>query len=96
MNSIVTPERIALHLIKEDLKYHQLVGHLVQVELHLEFYPDLAGAVQQLLQPGLDDQELERWTNKYTREMRQAQDITWNDHERIDTVAEIILEILKP
>ena len=93
---MVNPESIALYLIKEDLKYHQLVGHLVVVDVHLEFYPDLAGAVQELLQPGLDDQELEHWTNKYTREMRQARDIAWNDNERIDTVAEIILEILKP
>ena len=61
---IMQNEYLALHLIREDLKYHQLAMHLEKVDVHLEFFPDLATVVQELIQPGITEPQIEKWTNK--------------------------------
>lgn len=87
---------IALHLIKQDLKYHQLVNHLAKVDFHLEYHPDLATAVQQLLCPDIDQKKEEKWINKYVRAMSRAKQLDWTDKDKLETHSRIILEILKP
>ena len=89
-------DRIALHLIKEDLKYHQVVYHMAQVEVHFEFYPDLASVIQQLLAPGLSAEQEEAWNNKYVREMSKARNISWADGPALEAQAQIVLEMLRP
>lgn len=63
----MTSKQIALHLIKEDLKYHRLVHHLAQMDVHLEFYPDIARAVQALLFPDLVQEQEQQWTDRYVQ-----------------------------
>ena len=87
---------MALHLIKQDLKYHQVVFHLAQVEVHFEFYPDLASVIQKLLVPGLSMKQEEMWNDKYVREISKARNISWADHGALEAQAQIILEMLKP
>lgn len=70
--------------------------HLYKVHVHIEFFPDMATAVQELLRPGLTERQIEQWTNKYVKAMRKAQGISWNDNEKLDTTAEIVLEMLRP
>ncbi len=61
----MTNQEIAQHLINEDIKYHKLVKHLAAMDVHLEFYPDIATAVQQLTAPGLSEEEEQVWTDQY-------------------------------
>ncbi len=82
---------LALHLIKEDIKYHQMVHHLTEVDIHLEFYPDLATVIQTLVAPNLTSEELQKWTDNYVSAMSQAKQLTWNAGRKIN---EASLEIL--
>ena len=63
----MTKNEIALHLIKEDIKYHKLIKQLAEMELHLEVYPDLATAVQACLAPNLSEQDQQTWNDKYVQ-----------------------------
>ena len=40
---------LALHLIKQDLKYRQMVIGLNNVGIHIEFYPDLVRVIRALM-----------------------------------------------
>ena len=59
--------QVALHLIEEDLKYHRLIRHLAEMDVHIEFYPDIASAVHMLLCSAHDEKEHELWTNQYVQ-----------------------------
>lgn len=91
----MNPEQIALYLIREDLIYHQVVHHLAAVEVHMEHYPDIAGAVALLIGQNQSPEALQNWTDQYTQGMAEAQSIGWNDLQQVESVAEKILEKLK-
>ena len=67
----MTNQEIAFHLIQEDIKYHKLVKHLAEMDVHIEFYPDMATAVQKLLAPDLNDQGIQNWTDHYVQLMNE-------------------------
>ena len=90
----MNPLEIALHLIKEDLKYHQLVHQLSEVDLHLEHYPDIASAVAQLLVKDLTDKAQQQWTDQYVLGMSKAREIAWKDDVQIEKEAGRILKTL--
>ena len=90
----MNPEQIALHLIKEDLIYHQVVHHLAKVEVHLEHYPDFAGAVEKLISQNQSPEASQSWTDQYAQGMAKAREIDWNDLKQIDTTAKTILTAL--
>lgn len=69
----MTNQEIAQHLINEDIKYHKLVNHLAAMDVHIEFYPDIATAVQVLLAPDLTEAEQQNWTDRYVEVMGKAQ-----------------------
>lgn len=69
----MTKHQIALHLIAEDMKYHKLINNLAGMELHLEFYPDIATAVQACLAPNLNEQEQQAWNDRYVQLLGQYQ-----------------------
>ena len=83
--------KVALHLIAEDLKYHQMVAYYGAVEVHIEFFPDFATAVKDLLgQAGQDDS----WEDRYVIAMRKAENVMWGDKEGVKAVAAEVLEML--
>jgi len=65
----MTNQEIAFHLIQEDIKYHRLVKHLAEMDVHIEFYPDIATAVQKLIAPDISVQKIEKWTDHYVQLM---------------------------
>lgn len=69
----MTNQEIAQHLINEDIKYHKLVKHLAEADVHLEFYPDIATAVQHLTAPNLSEDEQQAWTDRYVERMGEIQ-----------------------
>lgn len=86
----MTNKEIALHLIQEDIKYHELVKHLAEVDVYIEFYPDIATAVQGLIAPDLSEMEQQEWTDWYVRLMRERTENT--PHK--DPLADIPKELL--
>ena len=58
---------IALQLIKEDLRYHQFAAYLKKADLHLEYFPDLAPIVIQLIRPEIDEQTSESLMARYVK-----------------------------
>ena len=90
----MNPHDIALHLIKEDLKYHQLIHQLGSVDLHLEHYPDMASAVAQLLVKDFSDQAQQQWTDQYVLGMSKAREIAWKNQEQVEEAATRILKNL--
>ena len=58
---------IALQLIKEDLRYHQFAAYLKKADLHLEYFPDLAPIVIQLIRPEIDEQTSESLLARYVK-----------------------------
>lgn len=71
----MTNQEIAQHLINEDIKYHKLVKHLAEVDVHIEFYPDIATAVQQLTVPNLSEDEQQEWTDRYVEMMGEGKTV---------------------
>ncbi len=82
---------IALHLIQEDLKYHQMVAYCGAVDVQIEFFPDFATAVKNLL--GHEEQD-DRWEDRYVLAMQKVEKVMWGDKEGIRAVAEEVLEAL--
>ncbi|GAB5526895.1 MAG: hypothetical protein Roseis2KO_47670 [Roseivirga sp.] len=48
---------LILHLIIQDLLYHRMIYGIQKHEVHIEFYPDLATAVLQLMGYAIEAQE---------------------------------------
>lgn len=44
-----TQKDLVIHLIIQDLLYHRMIYGVQKHEVHIEFYPDLASAVLQLM-----------------------------------------------
>jgi len=86
------PKSIALHLIGEDLKYHQMVAQCAPVEIHIEFFPDFATAVKNLL--GQADQD-DSWEDRYVLALQKGERLMWGDTEGIRAVAEEVLAALQ-
>ena len=59
-----TNHQLAHHLIMQDLLYHQMIYGVQKHDVHIEFYPDLATVVLQLL--GLDEGSDNELTDLYT------------------------------
>ena len=59
-----TNHQLAYHLIMQDLLYHRMIYGVQKHDVHIEFYPDLATVVLQLL--GLDDGSDGELTDLYT------------------------------
>lgn len=51
-----TQKDLAIHLIIQDLLYHRMIYGVQKHEVHIEFYPDLATAVLQLMGYSVDNQ----------------------------------------
>ena len=83
---------IALHLIAEDLKYHQMVAQCAAVEVHIEFFPDFATAVKSLL--GHEDAD-DEWEDRYVLALRKGEKLMWGDAEGVRAVAAEVLEALE-
>ena len=64
---MITQNEIALHLIKEDIKYHKLIKHLAEMDVHIEFYPDISSAVQACIAPHLNEMETQEWHDRYVQ-----------------------------
>lgn len=79
----MTNQEIAQHLINEDIKYHKLVNHLAEMDVHIEFYPDIATAVQALLAPDLSEAEQQSWMDRYVEVMGKAQNEVIPDSEEL-------------
>ena len=86
------PKSIALHLIAEDLKYHQMVAYCAAVEVNIEFFPDFATAVKNLL--GHDSQD-DSWEDRYVLAMQKVEKVMWGDIDGIRTVAVEVLVALE-
>lgn len=84
-------KEIALHLIAEDLKYHQMVAYSAAVEVNIEFFPDFATAVKNLL--GQEDAG-DDWEDRYVTALGKIDKVMWGDHEGVTAVAEEVLEAL--
>jgi len=82
-------KQIALLLIEEDLKYHRLVKHLAEMDVHIEFYPDIATAVLGLLWPNMDEREQENRTNQYVQ-------LVGSIESQENTGLKILNSIIKP
>ena len=87
----MNPKEIALHLIGEDLKYHQMVHQCGPVEVHIEFFPDFATAVKNLLGQGDASDD---WEDRYVTALGKIDKVMWGDHEGVQAVAEEVLEAL--
>ena len=79
----MTNQEIAQHLINEDIKYHKLVKHLAEVDVHIEFYPDIATAVQQLTAPNLSEEEQQVWTDRYVEMMGRTEEDTFKSLQEL-------------
>ena len=82
---------LALHLIKEDLKYHQMVAGCSANNVHIEFFPDMASTVKALLN---QESAGDEWEDQYVQAMGRAANITWGDQSKINTAAESLLKSL--
>lgn len=82
---------LALHLIKEDLKYHQMVAQCSGVEIHIEFFPDLASAVKTLLGQAAEGSD---WEDKYVLGIGLASNTDFGDQIQIEKVASDLLKKL--
>ena len=89
--SDLNAKSIALHLIGEDLKYHQMVAQCGPVEVHIEFFPDFASAVKHLLGHGDED---DSWEDRYVMALQKGEKLMWGDIEGVKAVAlEVISEL---
>jgi hypothetical protein len=52
-----TQKDLVIHLIIQDLLYHRMIYGVQKHEVHIEFYPDLASAVLQLMGHDMAAQE---------------------------------------
>ncbi|GAB5523404.1 MAG: hypothetical protein Roseis2KO_12760 [Roseivirga sp.] len=68
-----------------------MVHHLTEVDIHIEFYPDLATVIQILVAPNLTPHELQNWTDNYVTAMSKARELTWDASNKVN---EASLEIL--
>lgn len=86
---------IALQLIKEDLRYHQFAAYLKKADLHLEYFPDLAPIVIQLIRPEIDEQTSESLMARYVKIVSIARTFESNALVDINRLSEKIHESLK-
>lgn len=88
-------KKLILHLIIQDLLYHHMVYGLQKHEVHIEFYPDFATAVLQLMGYAADDQE-DRLTDVYSQFMDKAALLDNKDELQMHAWAEECYLALKP
>ena len=81
-------KKLALHLIKEDMQFHKMVAVCNEVDVTIDFYPDLASAVKVLL--GQEEQG-DPWDDLYVQEMVKAVALGWKDHKAINIQANEVL-----
>ena len=78
---------LVLHLIVQDLLYHHMIYGLQKHEVHVEFYPDFATAVLQLMGYAPDEQE-DHLTDIYSQFMDKAAQLDSKDELQIRAWAE--------
>ena len=82
---------LALHLIKEDLRVHQMIDKCREVDILIEYRPDIASTVKTLLNQDLAGEE---WDNNYVQQMIRANALDWEAHATIDALAREVLKAL--
>ena len=87
-NRVMKNKKLALHLIKEDMQFHKMVAVCNEVDVTIDFYPDLASAVKVLL--GQEEQG-DPWDDLYVQEMVKAVALGWKDHKAINIQANEVL-----
>ncbi|KOF02913.1 hypothetical protein [Roseivirga seohaensis] len=77
---------LALHLIKQDLKYRQMVIGLNNVGIHIEFYPDLVRVIRALMGHS-NVKTLDTWADVYVEGMSKIEKVAWGDEAGLYIVA---------
>jgi len=77
---------LALHLIKQDLKYRQMVVAQNSVGIHLEFHPDLVRVIRALMGHS-NVKTIDDWVDVYVQGMAKIEKITWGNEAGIYIVA---------
>ncbi len=90
MNSLDT-KSLALHLIKEDLKYHQMVAGCSRQNVHIEFFPDMASVIKALLGQETEGSE---WEDRYVTAMGKVGQLTWGNPQVVTATAQEVLKTL--
>ena len=86
-----TKKELALHLIKEDLRYHLMVANCHNVDIHIHYYPDMASVVKTLLG---QDRGGEEWDSTYVAQMAKANALNWEVTSDLDVMANLTLTSL--
>ena len=77
---------LALHLIKEDLKYNQLAFGLQALGIDIGFYPDLAPVIAQLM--GIPKGQLtDEWIDAYVMYMVKVRGVALEDKRAVKRIA---------
>ncbi len=82
---------LALHLIKEDLKYHQMVAGCSGQNVHIEFFPDMASVIKSLLGQEAEGSE---WEDSYVCAIGKAEKFNWGDPSGVEAAAAEVLGML--
>ena len=83
---VMDKKALALHLIKQDLKYRQMVAAQNSVGIHLEFYPDLVRVIRALMGHS-DSATIDTWADVYVQGMAKVEKVTWGDEAGLYIVA---------
>jgi hypothetical protein len=86
---------LALHLIKQDLKYHQMVAIQNSVGINLEFYPDLVKVIRALMDHK-NPETIDAWADVYVKGMAKVENVAWGDEAGLYIVALNIYKSLEP
>uniref|UniRef100_UPI00404802ED hypothetical protein n=1 Tax=Roseivirga sp. TaxID=1964215 RepID=UPI00404802ED len=77
---------LALHLIKQDLKYHQMVAIQNSVGINLDFYPDLVKVIRALM-GHINPETTDAWADVYVKGMAKVENVAWGDEAGLYIVA---------
>lgn len=78
---------LIIHLITQDLLYHHMIYGVQKHEVHIEFYPDFATAVLQLMGYAVEDQE-DHLTDVYSQFMERASQLDTRNELQMKAWAE--------
>gem|GEM_PF-2148461 len=83
---VMDKKALALHLIKQDLKYRQMVVAQNSVGIHLEFHPDLVRVIRALMGHS-NVQTIDAWADVYVQGMAKVEKVSWGDEAGLYIVA---------
>lgn len=84
---------LALHLIKQDLKYHQFAAGLKAVGIDVEFYPDLVRVIRSLMDYDSPDAP-DAWVHVYVKGLDKASSVAWGDEVGLYLIANAMYQSL--